>query len=416
MKHKMVWSFLIIASASLFFYSCSGSGVNTVNKTAAKPGAAVHYSGLFLDAEGLKAFNDSETIPLCKASAVEKVVPSPSGSALAFLVIDTVEQSTAVYSYDLSSRTCKSQKEINEKTSVNLFWEDDSLLYVNCVETKPGRSAKQKPSFSGTTELVNILDGSVSKKIKPARGAVLEAVIPEKYFIYSDPDGVYILDKNKNRLVKTLKGFSSQNLKGLKFSPDGKKIAFFEPKKVADQFGTTHPRNELYIANFDGTKEQKIINFTYDPQNAAWSPASATLLCDVISQDWGNLRHAAQYEVSAGKVIFNTEEEGGFVPNLSACAWAPSGNQYIVKKTIQSQVYRETGYIIHDVESGKGYALKDTAGKNLDFNTLGTFITWCGDNIVLFGNQEKDFAYTIAAKTYTIFPKGRQIIYVWEEN
>lgn len=416
MKHKIVWSLLIMASASLFFYGCSGSGVSTAKKAASKPGAVVQYSGLFLDTEGLKAFNGSETTPLCTASAIEKVVPSPSGTALALLVIDTVEQSTTVYSYDFPSKTCKSQKDINEKTSVNLFWEDDSLLYVNCVETKPGKSAKQKPSFSGTTELVNILDGSVSKKVKPARGAVLETVIPEKYFIYSDPDGVYILDKNKNHLIKTLKGFSSQNLKGLKFSPDGKKIAFFEPKKVADQFGATHPRNELYIANVDGTKEQKIIDFNYDPQNAVWSPASATLLCDVISQDWGNLRHAAQYDVSAGKVVFNTEEEDGFVPNLSACVWAPSGTKYIVKKTIQSQVYRETGYIIHDLESGKGIALKDTAGKNLDFNPLGTFITWCGDNVILFGNKEKDFAYNIAAKKYSTFPRRRQVIYVWEEN
>lgn len=373
---------------------------------------AAAYTGLFLDSVGISRFStaDSSSKLLVKATAIDMVKVSPSNSAVAIAYFDSLQNETSLYVYSFGTQELTRVKQNSGYFTVNLIWDNDSLLYANFCETKQSKTGKRKEMITGTTELINVVSNKVIQKSKPVKGAVLEAYIQGKYLVYSDYDGLYILDKNKNKLVKTLKGFSTLNMKSCSFSPDGKKLCYLEPKKVNDQYGEGHSRNELFLANFDGTKEKKIISFEYDPQNPVWSNANRVIACDVISLDWGNLRNIALYNVEVGKVSYDTEEENGFVPSLSDCHWSPSGSSFIVRKKIESQFFHKFSYIIKNVETGIGAELKNAKGEVVEAVQLGMPEQWPEDNVILFNHQNQSTIYTLSTNSYLMFPAGRKIL------
>ena len=415
MKLVKFFTVLVCLSTMLLQFGCNTASTTAKPpRTAPKAGEKINYTGLYVDSVGVHSFStaDSTNRLIVELCAIDIVKPSPSNTAVAWVAYDTLKNETGLYAYSSETQQVTDLKHSHGNFSVNLIWNDDSLLYANFCETKQSKTGKRKEIISGTTDLINVNQNTVLSKSKPAKGAVLEAYIQEKYLVCSDYDGLYILDKTKNRLVKTIKGFSTYNMKSSSFSPDGKKLTWLEPKKGIDQSGINTSRTELMVANFDGTKEKKVIDFNYYPQNPVWSTTNNVIACDVVSQDWGNLRNIALYDVEEGKVSYVTGEDNGFVPDLSNCRWSPSGTSFIVRKKMESQFFRKLSYLIHNMETGVTSELKDAKGEVIEANKLGMPDQWLEDNVIVFNRLDQSTAYDIASNSFFAFPAGRKIIFI----
>jgi hypothetical protein len=88
--------------------------------------------------------------------------------------------------------------------------------------------------------------------------------------------------------------------------------------------------------------------------------------------------------------------------------------QYIVTKKVVNQFFKKEGFILHNLESGKSFTMKDSAGQELEATVIGSFTCWFSENILAFRQNDRFTVYNISARKYTAFPQGKILFYLRE--
>jgi len=414
----------------LLDYGCSSSSTfNTSQSTTIKSESKTEqetsiikeqkktfYLGVYQDNNGIKYFNNVDgteklILEISHHYGQVKQCLTPQKDKIAFSFYDSKKDETNLYVLILSNQKLVWLKKNPGFYQVNLFWDNDSLLYCNFYSSKQNKQTKLWDVLNGYTELINVFQNKVVQNIKPKKGAVIEAYLQNKFFVFSDYEGFYIVEKGKNKLLKTLKNFNTKDKKNISFSPDGKKFFYIERRKVVDQFGEYHTLNELRSANYDGTKDETIISYSYNPQNVKWSPNSDKISCDVASEEWSNIRHLCFYDLLSNKATFKTKENYGRIPSFTDCFWSPSGNSVLVRSEVETQLITHKSYFIRDLYSGIDNYIRD-AGGNVNPLSIGVLDNWWEEDILIFGHVSNYTVYDSKEKTFTYFPSNRWILYL----
>lgn len=427
---KSIVIHLAVVLFSITFYSCSlkeafTSRYHRETTYTTKQVANIQqreksfYMGITQDNEGIKYFNTKEDsskliLQLPKYVVVNSKI-SPDKKKLIFSFYDTKEKKTKLYVLFIENQKLLLLKNNKGHYSVDIFWDNDSLLISNFTVWK--KNKKQKYNIlKAYTEIINVNTSKVLKGFKPRKGAILENYIQNKYLVYADYKGYYLINKKNNKLIKTLYGFNLHKRKHLTFSPNGKYLFYIESRKVIYQFGNSHNQNELFLANFKGQNSKLIIGFKYNPKNIEWSPASDQIICDIASQKWSNIRHIAFYNISTNRTIHREYTGYKNMPNFTNNGLSPSGKYILAWDRIESQTFplREQ-YFIYNVNSGDFKRLTyDNGGTIFSTKDLGGLVRWWEDNILLFGKKYYMSAYNLSNNTITFFPSDRWYLFFKE--
>ena len=338
---------------------------------------------------------------------------SPDKKKLAFAFWDSQKNETKLYVLFIYEKKLTWLKKNDGSYFVNIFWDNDSLLISNFYDIKQNPRTKLWNVRNGYTEIININSSKVEKGFKPKKGAILSDYIQNKYLIYDD-DSYYIIEKQTNKLIKNLTGFNTQNRRDLTFSPNGKYFYYTETRKILDQFGNLHYQKDLILANYNGDNERIIIDNKYEPKNIKWSPLSDQISCDVASQEWSNSRHLCFYNVLTANAIYNTEEAYGLMPSFTNYDWSPSGKYILVMEEIERQFQTTRRFVIRDINTGVDKSIENDNGEIINVLSLGGYVKWWEDDILLFGTRDNMSVYNSSNNTITNFPSDCWYLFLKE--
>jgi hypothetical protein len=161
-----------------------------------------------------------------------------------------------------------------------------------------------------------------------------------KIFIHWLKDEIIIVSDGKKYYgvnpedCKTIFSFSVSDKRKISFSPDGKKVFY---TKYTSVYSTSSNRNinvpELYLADFNGKNQKKIIDYKYEPQNIRWAPNSNEIICDVKSQEWTDIRHICTYSLTLDNASFNVKEDFLGLPKSNKPFYSPDGKKIAYEKS-----------------------------------------------------------------------------------
>lgn len=425
---------LLLLLFILLFLNC-GCGSSTLSNTTKSITSSSHenkiespitivenkklYKGVYQDNYGIKYFDESKSInemilPVSPDFGEVIHTLSPNQIKIAFSFYDTINKETKLYVLDLYDKKLVWLKNNSGYFQVNVFWDNDSLLYCNFCSFDKNSESQLWTNLNGYTELLNVNQNKVVKKIKPKKGGLLEEYIQKKYFVYSDYEGFYLIDKNKNTLLRSWDNITTKNKKDIKYSPDGKKLFYIEKRKVIDQYGNYNYRNELILSNYDGSKEKIIIGYRYNPENISWSPKSDKICCDVASQEWSNIRHLCIYDLPSDKATFKTEATNEISPSLLNCAWSPSGEYVLVFREFEVQYKTYRDYFFRNVYSGDNLLSPMGEQLNISTNYKALRTEWWQDNLVLICCMDNFKLYNLRDNSYVSLPTDRWYLFIEE--
>jgi hypothetical protein len=428
---KNIFSYLFYGLLMIVFYHCSvgqttKSNVEIINphppeeKTIPKPTIKSHYFVIIQDSVGIKHLNTKENSHELILAYPHNVIGqvtrelSPDKKKLAFAFWDSQKNETRLYVLFIYEKKLNWLKKNDGLYFVNIFWDNDTLLIANFHDSKQNSKTKLWDILNGYTEIINVNSQKTIRGFKPKKGAILSHYIQNKYLIYDDYNGYYIIEKQSNKLIKTLMSFNTGQRKNITFSPDGKYFFYTETRKILDQFGNLHYQDDLILANYNGDNERIIIDYKYEPKNIKWSPLSDQISCDVASQEWANIRHLCFYNVLTGNAIYNTEEAYGLMPSFTSYDWSPSGKYILVKEKIERQFQTTDNYVIKDVNNHVDKYIVNEYGTIINTVSLGGYVKWWDDNILSFTYAYNELVYNLSNNTITKFPSDCWYLFLKE--
>lgn len=383
---------------ALFNIRCGGVAPSVVKIAVVKESS--RYEGLFRSPQGISYFNtsqDKDKLILELADNITlKTVISPDKKKAAISFYDPKNNVTCLYVIFLDDQSFKWVKRNPGENDIQVFWENDSLMYANyTIAKKKGKKTEFQPGYA---ELLNINQNNVVKMFKPKKGTVLKGYIQSKYLVYADRNGFYLIDKKTNNVIKTIKDFVDADVKELAFSPDGKRCLYYETKGNA---------RSLHVTDYDGNNERIVFDYNYNPENVFWSPDSKKIACDIQSPDSVTIRYLAFFDLEDNKARFKKEESFSTISSFTNCGWSPSGNFILVKRTADNR----TTYVLRDLNRERDFVIKDSV-QNYTPEKIGELKQWWEDNTLVFWNETSYTIYDAIENTVAQFPTTKQYLMI----
>lgn len=418
-----------------FYYGCSSSKSNsdsqsvqeTNSETTKLKGKKSCYKGVYQDTIGIKYFDtktglDTLILDMSADNYWVDSYLSPQKDRIVFSYTGHSKNETYLYAFFFKNHKLVCFKKNSGYYQVNVFWEDDSLLYCNFCSFKQNSETKLWTDMSGYTELINTNQNKVVKKFKPRKGGILIDYIQKKYLVYDDYTSYYLIDKSKNTLFKELPYMGFKDKQNIKYSPDGKKLFYTRSRKLIDKDGNLHgTSNELFLANYDGTNEKNIIPYSFDPKNIKWSPQSDKICCDISSQEWSNIHHVSIYDLNTDKATYKTEELYGFMPSLNNCIWSPSGEYLLIFSEIERQFQTIRSYFFRDVYTDRNLPASNGEVLSIPTKFMSLRYYWWDDNQIIFCYSAVDYdggdafkVFNLKDNNFTFLPFHRSYLYIGE--
>ncbi len=380
----------------------AGSQIKKAEQVQATPGA--HYEGLYRSETAICYVNTSENIDTVLLAMdpnfVVNTLPSPDKKKTAFAFYNFDDKATELYVVIPETRTVKWVKRNKGEQAITMAWENDSLLAASYAFVK--RSSKKSDTTAGYSELLNVNQNNVAKKFTPKRGIFIKGFIQNKYLVYADRNGFYLVDKTNSAVVKTIRDFTSLDNKGIIFSPDGTKCLYYETKAG---------RQSLHVSDYEGSNERVLFDYNFNPANAQWSPDGKKIACDIQSPDSASIRYLAFFDLNENKARFKKEESFSDISSVINCGWSPSGNFVLVEKKVRDSVV----YALRDLNRERDFVIKDSV-KNYTRDMIGSLQFWPNDNQLIFLGSSSYTIYDAIENNFITLPGSKEFVYLNKLN
>jgi len=334
----------------VFLFGCSSYFTKTTERTNATNDANIrpqqnhHYVIYYTDQSAIHVFNtkkntDNLIFRYPSNSSERQWKISPDRTKIALTYIDNYTEETSLSILDLMSRKSWQIKKIPKNFHYSFKWSPDSKeLAVGYASFTDNKYRVEYRSGVGDIFIASSVDSTI-KSIGCKVSKSVDHWLSNDILVVGDSNFLYGVNRQN---CSTLFSLSWIDKTKITFSPDGTKIFYFKNVPAYKESGARVNMPELYLANYDGKNQIKIIGYQHDPRHASWSPDGQKIVCDIRSLEWANVRHIAIYDMATGKASFSEEENELGIPKSENPYWSPDGNSILYDQTYELLYDRKT--------------------------------------------------------------------------
>ena len=317
----------------------------------------------------------------------KRLSPNQSFLAIGFQSDDTLI--TALY--DCKASTLKRIHRIylgKKVGQVNLVWKSSSdLLYFNYWAYKQGTPGSNIGSFKYYVSRDSLAQFKVSN------GAIIEAWIEPDFVVMSYDKTIYAINSATGKPTYTLNGVENPE-----FSPDGKKLLYYNRRNFVDDYGRDITIPELYISDISGKNQKRVASASLKPSHASWLSDSQSLIAEVQSQEYSNKKLVAIYDVKKGELSYTKGQSAKGVssedPQLS-----PDRNKLLVHQWTHNEDFygRRWSDILVTISDLQTNSTKIITQGRVDLSGTGPTIptggfTWLSNDLLIsIANRQVTF-------------------------
>ncbi len=370
----------------------------------------------YIDTSGFNVFNSNThdtklLIPLSKYYYLKKISSDNHKIALSYFRND----STLLSIIDTKTYQCTNIFSISGEISLTFEFSP------NCEEIALGYYYEDKNKKANESKLLIYKTNGEYRQLNCSSSNSVEAWLPDGNLAVSDlkssKDKIYIVD---NKTCKTTFSIDAKNKRNIRFSPDGKKLLYYEIVKINKiQENRIINVPELFVQNINGNNKEKISGYKLEPQNATWSPNSNNIAYEISSQEWSNIKNIALYDCSKKQTINIKREDPRYgLPKSEKPVWSPNGNQIIFSETfylISGATHTQDllrNSLINIAENEYSIITEEMHSLYIP-QEIGNTMMWIDDNSVLLSYVGGDYRIIDTNnKEYLTFPPYSYIIHV----
>lgn len=159
------------------------------------------------------------------------------------------------------------------------------------------------------------------------------AWVPDNNLVVGDGAEMYVVNP---RNCATIWRIRTSNKEGVSYAPDGRLMLFYRHRFIQYRNQPERMREpELYVSRYNLADAQKIVTYTYRPQNARWSPDSRKIVFEARSQKYFDVTNLAFHDVQTGRTRFPDEAEGppSDVSSDRNAYWSPNSARIVYDRT-----------------------------------------------------------------------------------
>ena len=333
---------------------------------------------------------------------------SPDSNKVAIISMSS-ESSISVLIIDIKSRSVKNLGQVPRMTSVDGFsikWSPNSDEVA--VGHYSYRDKKRLKGEIGSISIFSILGNKRSLNCISSNSVVRwmkngNLIVSNGSF---KPNSYFIVDSTNCHTKITV---NTKDKNNVLISPNDDRMLFYRTREV-DEVGTGRilKLSELFISDINGKNENKIVEYRLNPKNAVWSPSGKCIAMDIDSQEYGNIRHIAIYDLATNKLSAYQDEDAIGIPNCEGPIWSPDGknlfytSNYLYLDGFGNFSRVDNYVVVRDVETDK----------LLFVGNLGLPIGWIGNKIVCFSTNERMEFKGVDGKLLGTYRTGDVICYM----
>lgn len=420
----LVFAFLIGCSTN---FTKSRKTTNVTSDTLFGPRQTPHYVIYYFDDTGIFESN-TKTIdnlifryPFGTRGRQWKV--SPDNTKIAFTYVDNDIGETTLSILELKDLKSWQIKKIPKNFHYSFAWSRDSKeLAAGYASFTDNQSRVEYRLGVGDIFTASFLDRTI-ESIGCKVSKYVKKFLPNGILIVGDGNHLYGVNRQNCSTIFTM---STTGKRKITFSPDGTKIFYFKYVPIS---GTKRKMPELYLANYDGKNQKRIIGYKYDPRNASWSPDGTKIVCDVRSLEWTDVRHVSIYDLVTGKASFSIEEDSWGIPTSERAFWSPDGNKLVYDKTYEllndralfnpvygngSNTYLVQHKTVHHLRINLKEVILEASihQNNLLTQSLGETVFWIDNQNILFGSAQGYKIFNLLRKSEYTFSSYKHPILI----
>ena len=417
---------VLCAACILLISGCTSTSPSSYSSPAAQApvressSASPEITTYFVDQAGVQQLNTRSgqrelLIPLDEYSVQKRVAPDEQKMAVSYMEGD----STKVVVIEIGSGRVQQLYAGPADKSYSFEWSPES------TELAIGFFSERKSGDVYVADEGNIVIADLNGDIRNLGCGVskkVDAWLPNGDLVVSEGRGsrsMYVVDSTDCRTLATV---PIENKRQISFSPNGQYFLYYESVPVQDRStGQTTNVPELHVARNDGSEIEKVAGYTYEPQNAAWSPDGQQIAFDVRSPEWSNIRHIAVYDLSANEATFHQKENMLGLPTSERPFWSPDGNRLLYFNSyergdqfrVSHHIYRN---VVRNLRTEEVTVLTEELVQLGQSSEVGMPTDWIDDRTVLIENADAYRIVDTATQATREMPSDRTFLYLSRVN
>lgn len=326
-----LWQLLACAALLLTLARCAGPAAPPIQPAAPAPTPPPPaYLAYYFDADGLQRYDTraaEPTLLLPTATYQDARAVSPDGRLLALAY--TRQDSTRLAVVDATRGRLTEVHAAPGEVVYTPAWRADgaALAFGYYTPRRNGTRTSMGPGgvqvATGPAWTTRDVGCSVSKTVAHWH--------PGGDLIVGDGDNLYVVDAGDCRTLATIPARKKHHVA---FSPDGAWMSYLYRDLVYNRDRRAYePESTLFVADYRGLNERKVVSHRYSPQHMAWSPQSDVLAFDVRSQADPARRHISLFDVTTGQNTYLIPPDEGGHTRETTPRWSPAGSRIAFART-----------------------------------------------------------------------------------
>ena len=388
----IAFAIVLMGCSSVFKETTADPERRTTQSTPSTPQNKTSFLVWYSDSTGLRLLNTSantDTVVLYHRVGLPTVRVSPNGHMFA-LPYYTNDSCTLVV-FSSKGDQAWAIKSVSNTFTFTFGWSPDSkLLGIGYYSMEDFLGKLPKPrgelfKWSVDDKCLRTIPCRVAKRF--------EAWLPDGNMVVAGPKNLYVVDSTS---CNTLSTVSTTNKLGIVLSPDGRHMLYRNRTSVySEAEGRTLNVDELFVANADGTEITKALGYERKPRNAKWSPDSKTIVCDIESPRWSNVRNLAIFDLQTKKARLLVGEDALGAVEGEEPYWSPSGSKIVYDRykrydsdDDRTPSFVELEKVVHEFDTNRSRVI--ISGRSYLYSVFdsineptGGTLGWAGDSVVV---------------------------------
>lgn len=345
-SHNLAW---VLGSLLLLVSACSGPAA--VEPPPATPTPVVEapsgppYAVIYADQTGLHLFDAARDMTASvRGVTVEASMAkaAPQGEAVA-TVYQTSDSTTLVLMQGEDVRWLHS---VAGEAEYTLAWQAGGRTLAFGFYT-PVVDGDQVKMGAGGVRTV-----ALGERVEDVGCSASKAVymwLPNGDLIVGNDDNHYVVDANNCATKST---FPLRKRRSIQYAPGGQHMSYIFRDLVYNRERRAYePESTLFVANVDGTNENRLMTDRFKARNMAWSPDGTQLAFDVQSQDNEGVRQVAIHNVGRSETTYLVPPADGQTFSDTHPSWSPTGARMAYDRSYPDGTLQKVVYTTLDLQS-----------------------------------------------------------------